>query len=246
MFPTTISGVKRTILALLTGGVLAVLWAKYRRAPDETPCEEIPGDSVVLAPAFLHLGERGGRILPGKANAQIAQKLQQCAERFSVVLTQKAVSDALPNPEELRDGTPVLQMHRHDPRVGVRTFAALRCALQRLAELPDRVVLLAQPKHLNRARLDLRALYDGAIVELHLGEALYQDDRLHRPLQWAAKNALAWLVDAFLALSMEVPLFSQIRVVLARFGVTPDCPEDVQLSPVVRPDGGGDIDDAPA
>jgi hypothetical protein len=224
--------------------VLAVPWAALGRPPDETPCEEIPEGSIVFAPAFLHLGVQAGRMLPGQANAQIAEKLKRCAHRFSLVLTQKAVSDALNPAGELPDGTPVLQMHRHDPKIDVRTFAALRCALRRFETAPDRIVLLAHPRHLKRTRMDLRALYDGEIVELHLGKVYYQDESPFRPLQWAIKNASGWIVDYLLALSIKVPAFARLGDVLARFGITPDCPGEVLLPRVIERDGRWETDDA--
>ena len=92
-------------------------------------CADIPKGSVVFATAFLNLGEKNGTIIPGQANIQMANKLEECADRFSMVLTQKAVSDALANPNALGNGTPVFQIHDQNPNIEVRTFAAFRCAL---------------------------------------------------------------------------------------------------------------------
>ena len=61
----------------------------------QTPCKDIPPNSIVFALGFLYLGEKDGVIIPGQANAQLAQVLERCADRFSLVLTQKAISDTL-------------------------------------------------------------------------------------------------------------------------------------------------------
>jgi hypothetical protein len=62
----------------------------------------------------------------------------------------RAISDALPNPGALHDGTPVYQMHHHEPGKPVDTLAALMCPLERLSVVPGRVVLLAHPRHRRR------------------------------------------------------------------------------------------------
>jgi hypothetical protein len=229
---------RKAILALLGGGLFAAIWAMYRKPCDETPCEDIPEDSVAFAPAFLDLGEENGVIIPGRANIQIAKKLEECAARFSLVLTQKAVSDALANPSSLGDGTPVEQMHRHDPNIEVRTFAALKCALTRFGSIPERLVLIAHPKHHKRVLMDLRALYAGEITELCLGDVYYEDDHWSRPFRWAWKNTLGWLGDYLLILSIRYPTGARLlKVFLVKFAITADCPAGVQLSKIVEKDG---------
>jgi hypothetical protein len=199
----------------------------------QTPCKDIPKDSVVFALGFLHLGENAGVIMPGQANIQIAQMLEQYADRFSLVLTQKAVSDALADPNALRDGTPVLQMHRHDPRVPVRTLAALRCALARFVEMPERIVLLAHPRHLRRALMDLEALYEGQIILLHPGETTHPNQHWSYPLRWTVKNALAWPVDYLLIQSIERPmLLAPLWWVMHTLGFRMECSKAVQLSQI--------------
>jgi len=229
--------VVRIILVLLGGGLFAVIWLIFRTPSEETPCEDIPKDSVIFATAFLNLGEEGGVITPGQANVQMAEKLEECADRFSLVLTQKAVSDALVNPEVLGDGTPVLQMHDHNPNVEVRTFAALKCALERFESEPDRIVLMAHPEHHNRALMDLKALYGGEIVQLHLGDVFYEDDHWSRPLRWAWRNSLGWLVDYLLVWSIKHPTFTKLKPFLGRLDATTECPARVRLSRIVERDG---------
>ena len=229
---------RKAILALVGGGLLVAIWAIYRKPSDETPCEDMPEGSVAFAPAFLNLGERNGVIISGRTNIQIAEKLEQCAVRFSLVLTQKAVSDALANPSTLADGTPVEQMHGHDPNIEVRTFAALKCALARFRSVPKRLVLIAHPRHHKRVLMDLRALYAGEIIELRLGDVYYEDDHWSRPFRWAWKNALGWLVDYLLVLSIRYPTIAKLlKVFLGKYEITADCPTGVQLLKIVKRDG---------
>lgn len=113
----------------------------------------IPEDSVALALAFLNLGPEDpaqpfGRLIPGDANRQIAEKLESLADRLSLVLAQQAVTDALADPTRLADGTPVFQMHRHCD-VPVFTFAALGCALDRLPPGDWPLVVIAHPHRRN-------------------------------------------------------------------------------------------------
>ena len=114
------------IIILLICVLLACILSIYGQPPAKTSCDDIPPNSVVFAPAFLHLGVKNKVIVPGKAAEQIAEQLEECADRFSVVLTQKAISNALYNPKALNDGTPVFQMHRHDPDIEVCTLAGFR------------------------------------------------------------------------------------------------------------------------
>jgi hypothetical protein len=229
---------RKAILALLGGGLFVAIWAIYRKPFDETRCEDVPEGSVAFAPAFLDLGRGNGGIIPGKANIQIANKLEECATRFSLVLTQKGVSDALANPSSLGDGTPVEQMHRHDPNIEVRTFAALKCALTRFRSVPKRLVLIAHPKHHKRVLMDLRALYAGEIIELRLGDVYYEDDHWSRPFRWAWKNAFGWLGDYLLILSVRYPTGARLlEVFLKKCAITTDCPTGVQLSKIVEKDG---------
>jgi hypothetical protein len=202
-----------------------------------TPCEDIPANSVVFVLGFLHLGEKDGIIVPGQANVQLAQALERCAERFSLVLTQKAISDALANPRALQDGTPVLQMHRHDSNIPVRTLAALRCALGRFAEIPECIVLLAHPRHCQRALMDLKALYGGKIIVLHPDEAVYPSKHWTYPLRWACKNLPAWPVDYLLLQSIKHPALAPLWIVLKQLGIRMDCPEELRLSTILRTNG---------
>jgi hypothetical protein len=227
----------KIVLVLLTVGTLVSIWYTYRVPFVETQCADIPQGSIVFAPAFLNLGDQDGRIIPGQANVQIANKLEECADRFSLVLTQKAVSDALVDPKALQNGVPVFQMHEHNPSVEVRTLAAFKCALQRFQYEPETVVLLAHPRHHSRALMDLRAVYSGNVVNLRLGNVLYQDDQWWRPWQWTAKDITGWLADGALILSVKYPELAKMKPVLDRINVTADCPAQVQLPKIVQKNG---------
>ena len=203
----------------------------------QTLCQDIPKDSVAFALGFLHLGEKDGIIIPGQANVQLAQALERCAERFSLVLTQKAISDALANPRALQDGTPVLQMHHHDSIIPVRTLAALRCALGRFAEVPECIVLLAHPRHCQRALMDLKALYGGKVIVLHPGEVVYPSKHWTYPLRWACKNLPAWPVDYLLIQSIKRPALAPLWCILKKLGIRADCPAALRLSKILRTNG---------
>jgi hypothetical protein len=194
-----------------------------------TLCEDIPKNSVVFALGFSHLGENDGVIIPGQANIQLAQVLERCADRFSLVLTQKAISDTLANSQALQDGTPVLQMHRHDPNIPVRTLAALRCALGRFTEVPECIVLLAHPRHYRRALMDLKALYGGKIIVLYPGQSVYPDKRRFYTIRWACKNLLALPVDYLLIQSIKRPTMAPVWCLLRKLGIRMECPAALRL-----------------
>jgi hypothetical protein len=195
--------------------------------------------SVALALAFLNLGpERPGDpdspLIPGRANEQIAQTLEELSSRLAFVLTQKAVSDALTDPHRLRDGPPVFQMHRHC-QVEVRTFAALRCALDRLPEGgPASLVLIAHADQMPRARIALEALAGPAkltcvspspVEYLHAGQG--------RPFSWRVKNTVAGVADRLLAGSRTSRTCRCVRCLchplLSAMSVRDDCPGCVRL-----------------
>jgi hypothetical protein len=171
-----------------------------KRARSEKAWDAIPPDSVAFVLAFEHLGQQGKVIVPGKANECLAGWLEAHQDRLSRVLTQKAVSDALiwtgkavPGALEdeclLGDGTPVVQMHRHDPGTPVRTLEALRCALDRFDHPPDSVVLVAHDKQYERAFNDLASLYPHhRIVNPRIVHVPYKDDFLLNPLCWAFRE----------------------------------------------------------
>ncbi len=162
----------------------------------ETPGEDIPPESIVFAPAFDNLGQdENGKYRPGKANEALAAKLEACATRFKLVMTQKAVSDALSNPEHLKNEVPVYQMHR-DGCGYINTFQAFQCALARLENPPGQIVLLAHPRHIERAFFVLSALYPAdKIIKIHLGPVAYENESWWRAYRWALKNSVAWWFD---------------------------------------------------
>jgi hypothetical protein len=171
---------------------------------------------VVIAPAFKNLGRNPitGKYCPGIANARIAQKLEECADRFQLVLTQKAVSDALQDHEMLPDGTPVVQMHEDNDRA-VGTLGGLYCAIERLEGFPQttRLGLIAHDKHLARARQALEAVIaekfpNAESVDIHLGQTPYQDDSPFRPWEWAAREMLTRPIQSLQILKGRVWGFS--------------------------------------
>jgi hypothetical protein len=197
------------ILAVIAFIVLAIsIWFGYFYSPfgksaKATRCGEpdakfdnIPAGSVAFALAFENLGEANGTIKPGDANQCLADWLENHAARFSLVLTQKAISDALENPQALQDGTPVLQMHRHVPGITVRTLETLRCALDRFDTLPDSIVLVAHDKHYERAANDLRSMCPQcSIVNPYIADVPYKDDSPLNPLRWALREMFARPAD---------------------------------------------------
>lgn len=164
--------------------------------PPETPCKDIPPGSIVFAPAFDNLGQDvNGKYRPGKANEMLAEKLEACADRFKLVMTQKAVSDALSNPEKLSNGVPVYQMHQ-DGCGYINTMQAFQCALARFEKPPEQIVLLAHPRHIERAFFVLSSLYPAnQIIKMHPGQTVYEDESWWRAYRWALKNSVAWWFD---------------------------------------------------
>jgi hypothetical protein len=173
----------------------------YWPSPVETPCHDIPEGTVVIALAFKHAGKdmETGKYLPGKANERINEKLEECAGRFRIILTQKAVSDALENENKLKNGVPIEEMHK-DTVVDVRTLGAVCCAIERLKDYPENLTigLIAHDKHFKRSRQALEAVLRdmkpaARIVDIHLGKTSHQDDAFYRPWCWAARELLlAW------------------------------------------------------
>lgn len=88
------------------------------------------------------------------------------------------------------NGTPVYQMHRHDPSVPVRTFETLRYALNRLAFRPKYIALIAHDKQFERAFDDLSVMYPKRqIINPNISDVPYQNtDKL---------NAFCWALREF-------------------------------------------------
>jgi hypothetical protein len=201
----TLAGILAVFVGLgLLAGMTAFLYLRFSASPPESECRDIPPGTVVLAPAFWNLGNDPGtgKYLPGAANHRIARKLEACADRFSLVLTQKAVSDALKDSETLSNGTPVRQMHKDSPRY-VGTLEALQCAVELLRAYPQATTLglVAHDKHLARCRQALEAVLGStrpraAIIEIHLGTVEYEDEHWSRQWCWAAQETLKWPVQS--------------------------------------------------
>lgn len=176
-------------VVLLTGG-----------GPPETECSQILQGTVVFAPAFSNLGSDPAdpeRLRPGAANQEIAAKLEQCAARFALVFTQKAVSDALEDPTQLADGTPVAQMHKHKNESVVRTLEAFACAANRLdAQEPIPAAVVAHDRHMFRSFQALAAVlsvhFPGSPIQvISLGETSFEKPGCWPPLEWAARETMA-------------------------------------------------------
>lgn len=208
-----------SIIFMLLGFVLFLLLKNElllieREVPPETPCEDITGKSVIFAPAFDNLGkDTSGKYIPGKANENIARKLEKCADRFDLILTQKAVSDAIKDTVLLRK---VYEMHKDIDKY-INTIQAFKCALERFEEPPEQIVLLTHPRHLERALFDLEALYKGKIIIVHLGDASYETPSRFRAYKWAVKNTGAWIIDRRTVASFK------------KGKTTIDCPEGALL-----------------
>lgn len=147
-----------------------IMWSSV----DNPPLECDNKRYIVFAPGFAHNG-RYDIPLPtqvdkpviklDKANEKIAAYLFKNGKCFSVLFTQRAISDAwlrnskMTYPETgnlteasygLLEGseTKVYQMHKDDPDITVRTFEVLQCALNRLRNHQDKkIVLVAQDAH---------------------------------------------------------------------------------------------------
>lgn len=204
---------------------------------------QIPQGSVALALAFLNMGPEDpaqpyGRLIPGAANEQIAATLEANAARFVAVLTQQAVSDALADPTRLADGTPVYQMHRHCD-VPVYTFAALSAALDRLPDGDWPLVVIAHPRHLPRVRMNMQALAGARPVHYWAAEPTrYQDTHWSRPVYWAVKNGLGWLVDGLLVASRRWPRLGKVwGPGMSAIGAHSQCPDAARLGAILQPDG---------
>ena len=103
----------------------------------------------------------------------------------------------------------------------VNTIEALQCALELLEPLPDQIVLAGHPRHLDRARFDLDALYDGRILLLHLGDTAYAAPGICSACCWAIRNGAGWIRDA-------------VNVAALKAGGSMECPDKVRLSPGIR------------
>ena len=213
----------RIFVVGIVGIVVAFFCLLYWPSHPETQCGDIPEGIVVIVPAFRNLGKNPdtGKYLPGVANERIAEKLEECASRFRLVLTQSAVSDALENEEMLRDGTPVEQMHKDNAKAA-GTLEALYCAVERLGDFPQttRVGLVAHDKHLARSHQALEAVIEAKfpnaeIVDIHLGETPYQDDAASRPWEWAGRELLTRPMQSLQILKGRVFSF--------------DCSEEIEI-----------------
>ena len=176
----------------------------YQVFMTETKCEDIPQGSTVLALGFEHLGETNGVIQPGMGNVEIARQLAACADHLALVVTQKAISDAMEQEGLLEDEmllgkVYVRQMHSHQTNAPVHTFQALQIAVKNLAPLPDTLVLMAHDKQIERAIADLKTIYPGQIIPWKQNGIAYSNSGWLLPLRWAMRELyLARPVEAWL------------------------------------------------
>lgn len=151
-------------------------------------------------------------IEPGKGNENLARWLSDHAGCLSAVYTQRAISDvwlggktlsyADPHATERGfgvldvSGLKVYQMHSHDPQAEVRTFEALRCALDRVGSYSGKILLVAHSDHFERAFDNLATMFPEArIVNPMIRGSPYPDAK--NTIQWAIWNAGARAKDLF-------------------------------------------------
>jgi hypothetical protein len=217
------------LTAPIAAGILAHLRVAYlARHNPRTECTAIPEHSVVFAPAFLNLGTENGEFKADQSNTQLRDRLEECASRIALVVTQKAVSDTLSTKNYLADGTPVMQMHRDVESIDVKTLAALKAAIDRFDNLPTQIVLIAHPEQVDRAAMDLRALYGGSVLKVYPGPVLYPN--LAKALIWHIKSPLGWTLDWFLIRSGTHPWASWIKLPLKVVGAVDEYPDEVRLA----------------
>jgi len=194
-----------------------ILWSSV----DNPPLECGSNRYIVFAPGFNHDGRCDVSsptevdkpvINPGIANEKLAAYLFKNRKCFSVILTQRAISDVwlknskMTYPETgnlteasyglLKDSeTKVYQMHKDDPDIPVRTFEALQCALNRLRNHQDKqIVLVAHEAHYWRAYFDLSSMHSATkIVNPNIRETPYPESM--GPLIWSIRDFFARLRD---------------------------------------------------
>lgn len=199
----------------------------------QTTCDTIPPKSVVFVPAFLNRGVQNGRFRSDPSNGQLARRLEECSNRIALVVTQKAVSDALDVGTSLRNGTPVMQMHEHVNGIDVRTFAALKAALDRFDDKPAQIVLMAHPEQLDRAVMDFTFLYSGPIVPVWPGEVLYPS--CGAAIMWhLAKSPIGWVADWLLIRATDNARLRWLKPPLKLIGAQTEYPGDVKLPRRIR------------
>jgi hypothetical protein len=226
-----------TGVSLATAVIVApAIWFGYFYRPydRETACDEIPAGSVVLVAGFDYRLGANKEVVPGAGNQFLAGKLIDCADRLTAVITQKAVIEALNRRGALREGklngVPVYAMHRHCADTPVRTLSSLKCALNRLSPLPDRLVILAHDKHQQRVVLDLRSIFDGKIIEWQLIDAPYATENPLAPFYWALRELfLARPAEAFLRWAGRRPPLAPLTIPIVNLLGGFDCPENVEI-----------------
>ncbi|MCA9936019.1 MAG: hypothetical protein H6662_10020 [Ardenticatenaceae bacterium] len=215
--------------------VTAAIWFGYFYHPydQETACDDIPANSVVLVSGFDYRLGADGELLPGAGNQFLAQKLVDCAGRLTAVVTQQAVIEALIEQGVLREGklngVPVYAMHQHCAATPVRTLSSLQCALHRLSPLPNQLVVLAHDKHQQRVVQDLRSIFDGEIIEWQVIDAPYATENPLAPFCWALRELfLARPAEAFLRWAGQQPQLAPLTMPIVNVLGGFDCPEHIE------------------
>jgi len=234
-----------TVFGLVTAViVMSAIWFGYFYRPydQETACDEIPAGSVILVSGFDYRRGANGEVLPGAGNEFLAQKLVDCTERLTAVVAQQAIIDALIERGALREGKlngviPVYAMHRHCAGTPVRTLSSLKCALNRLSPLPDRLVVLAHDKHEQRVIQDLRSIFDGEIIEWQVIDAPYATENPLAPFYWALRELfLARPAEAFLRWAEQRPQLAPLTMPIVNLLGGFDCPENVEIKEKIMPE----------
>ncbi len=202
---TGIVGISKSVVLTVVGTVAwtwGVFWFGYFKdvTRPSAPAERAGQLPTALALAFEDATpaavRRAGKLVPGKANEEIAAWLRANASLFDRILTQEAIMVALFG-ADARDGTsingtPVYRMHRHDGKINIRTLESLSCALRRL-KTPNQgskplLVLVAHDKQYERAREDLEWL-EASIVESAVPKMTqYKTNNVLEPYWWARRE----------------------------------------------------------
>ena len=220
-------------LAALAGAFMHTKAVVIAWSTSRTTCEAIPPRSVVLVPAFLNRGRQDRKFRPDDSNGQLAKRLEDCKDRIALVVTQKAVSDQLDVPTSLSNGTPVMQMHEDIEDVNVKTFAALKAALDRFEELPERVVLMAHPEQIDRALMNLEFLYKRPVIAHYPGEVLYPN--VCQGMWWHIKSPAGWISDWFLIQSSgSTSSLRWLQPMLRLVRASAEYPDRVRLTSRIR------------
>ncbi len=168
-------------------------------------------------------------IKPGKANEELAAYLFENRNCFSVILTQRAISDVwlenskmtYPKKDNLTEAsyglledsvTKVFQMHKDNQGISVRTFEALRCALNRLRNHQDKQrILVVHDAHYWRAYFDLSSMHSPKkIVNPNIRGVSYPGSK--SPFVWSIWDSCARLRDVYMSRNTSVKCQTDVEL----------------------------------